>query len=134
MGASPGDFSEDARMIGRFLSGALCAILFAAPAAAQTTTGTSCSQLQSRYDEDMRTAHSVVMQLTNKILQGGSTPNVLSQLGLDLGSVSSAEQAVRKGAIAAMSPPAQNAILIYLLSANTTMQEMIWKGCKPPGG
>jgi hypothetical protein len=28
----------------------------------------------------------------------------------------------------------QGAIMIQLLSANTHMQEMIWRGCKPSSG
>ncbi|WP_119462946.1 hypothetical protein [Rhodospirillaceae bacterium SYSU D60014] len=108
------------------------ATMFAAPVSAQTT-GESCSKLQTKYDEDIRTANTLVMDLTKKILSGSSTPDVLSKLGLDVKSLGSPEQAIRKGVVAAMSPPVQNAILIHLLSANTTMQTMAWKGCKPSG-
>ena len=103
----------------------------ALPLGAQTADE-SCSKLQTKYDEDIRTANTLIMDLTKKILSSSSTPDVLSRLGLDVASLGSPEQAIRKGVVAAMSPPIQNAILIYLLSANTTMQAMTWKGCKPP--
>ena len=100
-------------------------------AQAQTTT-TGCGDLAGMYDEYVKTADTLTTDLVGKALQGSGAPGVLEQLGL-AGQGLSAEQAAQKGAVAAISPPAQAAILIYLLRANTAMQEMIWKGCKPPG-
>lgn len=111
----------------------LAAALAGTPAAGQTVgVGTSCSELATQYDQARNTAHTLVMDLTSQVLGSGGTPDVLSKLGISPGNVSP-EQAVRKGAVSAMPPNAQTAVLIYLLQANTTMQEMIWKGCKPPG-
>ena len=104
-------------------------------AQAQTTTiitATGCGDLARMYDEYVKTADTLTTDLVGKALQGSGTPGVLKQLGLDVQGLSP-EQAAQKGAVAAISPPAQAAILIYLLRANTAMQEMIWKGCKPPG-
>jgi hypothetical protein len=58
----------------------------------------------------------------------------LNKLGIQLGSSGNAQQAVQKGALAATSPQMQGAIMIQLLSANTHLQEMIWRGCKPSSG
>jgi hypothetical protein len=111
------------------LATALIAVgAIAAPATAQTT-GHDCGKLTSIYDEAVKTADTLMTDLVNKAMQGG-TSGMLNQLGI--GTSLSPEQALQKGALAAISPPAQNAILIYLLRANTAMQEMIWKGCKPP--
>lgn len=93
------------------------------------TTSDSCSALKTTYDEAVKTADSLLMQLVDKATNGGESA-VLKQLGI-AGHSLSPEQAISKGAVAAMSPPAQGAVVIYLLRANTAMQEMIWKGCKP---
>lgn len=92
------------------------------------TTGDGCGALKKTYDEDMKTANGLLMKLVEKATGSGS--GMLNQLGI-AGQKLSPEQAISKGAVAAMSPPAQGAVLIYLLRANTTMQEMVWKGCNP---
>jgi hypothetical protein len=96
-------------------------------AQAQTTT-VGCEALAKKYDEYVKTADSLVTDMVGKALQGGDNSSMLQQLGLGSQGIS-IEQAARKGAVAAISPPAQAAILIYLLRANTAMQEMIWKDC-----
>jgi hypothetical protein len=103
----------------------------AAPALAQTI-GEDCAKLAGRYDEYVKTADSLITDLVGKALGAADPSGMLSQLGIDAKSLSP-EQAARKGAVAAISPPAQNAIMIYLLRANTTIEALIWKGCKPPG-
>jgi hypothetical protein len=111
---------------------ALALALATASAQAQTTTTTSCGDLAGKYDTYVKTADTLITDLVGKALQGGDSSGMLQQLGLDAQGTS-AEQAARKGAVAALSPPSQAAILIYLLRANTAMQEMIWKDCRPPG-
>jgi hypothetical protein len=73
-------------------------------------------------------ADSVLRQFVEKAMNSGGS-QVFQQLGIAPNP--SPEQAINKGAVAAMSPPAQAAVLIHLLRADTTMQEMAWKGCKP---
>jgi hypothetical protein len=115
----------------RFMSAILLIMLAltvpSAPARAQTTSD-GCEALKRTYDEALRTADSVLRQLVEKAVNSGAS-QVFQQLGIAPNL--SPEQAINKGAVAAMSPPAQAAVLIYLLRANTTMQEMVWKGCKP---
>ena len=65
-------------------------------------------------------------------MKASDPSGVLKQLGLG-GQNLSPEQAVRRGALAALPPPTQAAIAIYLLRANTAMQALVWKGCPPPG-
>jgi hypothetical protein len=77
-------------------------------------------------------ADSLKAKAAQQAMQSGS--QALSKLGIQLGSSSNAQQAIHKGALAASSPQMQGAIMIQLLSANTHMQEMIWRGCKPSSG
>jgi hypothetical protein len=104
--------------------------VFTLPGFAQTA-GTDCPKLRQMYDEDMKIAHTVAMELVNKAMQAAKPSEMMDKLGVDLKQAKSADEAIRKGAVTALSPPAQNAILIYLMFANATMQEMVWKGCKP---
>lgn len=101
-----------------------------APLHAQVT-GDDCGTLAAKYDEYVKTADSLVTDLVGKALDAANPAEVLGQMGLDTKGMSP-EQAAQKGAVAAISPPAQNAIMIYLLRANTAMQALVWKGCKPP--
>ena len=104
----------------------------AAPALAQTA-GTGCAELATQYDEAIRTADGLVSTAVEHALSATDPSGVLKRLGIGGGQGGSTEQAVRRGALAALPPPTQRAILIYLLRANTAMQALVWKGCPPPG-
>lgn len=119
----------------RPIPAALAVLAAVAPAmtARAQTTGTGCSELAARYDEAIRTADGLVMAAVEHALKATDASGALKQLGLDGGSVSP-EQAVRRGALAALPPTTQGAVAIYLLRANTAMQALAWKGCPPPGG
>ncbi|GAA0566346.1 hypothetical protein GCM10009416_00370 [Craurococcus roseus] len=110
----------------------LAAVVPAMTARAQTA-GTGCSELAARYDEAIRTADGLVMAAVEHALKASDTSGALKQLGLG-GQGVSPEQAVRRGALAALPPTTQGAVAIYLLRANTAMQALVWKGCPPPGG
>ena len=90
----------------------------------------SCEDLQKTYQQEMDSASSLKAQAAQKAVSSGT--DALSQLGIDLGSSTGTQQAIQKGALAASSPQVQGAILIQLLSANTHLQELMWRGCKPP--
>ncbi|WP_372621348.1 hypothetical protein [Falsiroseomonas sp.] len=111
------------------------AIVLAAPPAASAapTSGTACDDLVAQYDEALRTADGLVSTAVDRALKGSDTSGLLEQLGLG-GQDISPEQAVRRGALAALPPTTQNAILIYLLRASNAMQALAWKGCRPPDG
>ena len=103
--------------------------LSAAPAQAQNS---QCQQLQNTYRQELGSAESLKATAAQQAMQSGS--NALSQFGIQLPSSGNAQQAIQKGALAATNPQLQNAIMIQLLSANTHLQEMIWRGCKPSSG
>ena len=103
--------------------------LSAAPAQAQNN---QCQKLQQTYQQELGSAESLKAQAANQAMQSGS--NALSQFGIQLPSSGHAQEAIQKGALAATSPQMQGAIMIQLLSANTHLQEMIWRGCKPSSG
>ena len=92
----------------------------------------TCQQLEKTYQQELGSADSLKAKAAQQAMQSGS--QALSKLGIQLGSSSNAQQAIQKGALAASSPQMQGAIMIQLLSANTHMQEMIWRGCKPSSG
>ena len=98
--------------------------------AALAQGGGECQKLLETYRQELGSAESLAQMAAQKAMSGGA--QALSSLGVDLGGTQNARQAVQKGALAAASPPVQGAILIQLLSANTHLQEMIWRGCKPP--
>lgn len=110
---------------------ALTSLAAAAPAQAQTADA-GCDDLIEQYNEYINTADTLVTDLVGKALEAGDAGGVLSSLGIDAGGVSP-EQAAQKGALAAVSPPSQAAIAIYLLRAQAAMQTIAWKGCQPPG-
>ena len=113
---------------------ALAALLAAAPVVARAqTTGTGCADLATQYDQAIRTADGLVTAAVEHALKATDPSGVLKQLDL-AGQGASPEQAVRRGALAALPPTTQGAVLIYLLRANTAMQALLWKGCPPPGG
>jgi hypothetical protein len=103
--------------------------LSAAPAQAQNN---QCQKLQQSYQQELGSAESLKAQAAKQAMQSGS--NALSQFGIQLPSSGNAQQAIQKGALAATSPQMQGAIVIQLMSANTHLQEMIWRGCKPSSG
>lgn len=103
--------------------------LSAGPARAQNS---QCQQLQNTYQQELGSAESLKATAAQQAMQSGS--NALSQFGIQLPSSGDAQQAIQKGALAATSPQMQGAIVIQLLSANTHLQEMIWRGCKPSSG
>lgn len=111
---------------------ALLAIVLATAARAQTA-GTGCGDLARQYDEAIRTADGLVTAAVEHALKATDPSGMLKQLGLS-GQNISPEQAVRRGALAALPPTTQGAVLIYVLRANTAMQAMVWKSCPPPGG
>ncbi len=119
----------------RSTTAALAVLVAAAPAAAARaqTAGTGCADLATQYDEAIRTADGLVTAAVEHALKASDPSGVLKQLGLG-GQGVSPEQAVRRGALAALPPTTQGAVLIYLLRANTAMQALVWKGCPPPGG
>ncbi|HEV7264257.1 MAG TPA: hypothetical protein VGN83_04975 [Falsiroseomonas sp.] len=110
------------------------AALLALPAMAQAavTTDTGCDALVRQYDEAIRTADGLISDMVDQALKSSNPSGVLQQLRLG-GQGVSPDEAVRRGALAALPPTTQNAILIYLLRANTAMQMLAWKGCRPPG-
>ena len=104
--------------------------VIAAPAAiAQNNT---CQQLQQTYQQELGSAESLKGKAAQQAMQSGS--QALGKFGIQIGASSHAQQAIQKGALAATSPQMQGAIMIQLLSANTHVQEMIWRGCKPSSG
>ena len=82
--------------------------------------------------QELGSAESLKAQAAKQAMQLGS--NALSQFGIQLPSSGNTQEAIQKGALAATNPQMQNAIMIQLLSANTHLQEMIWRGCKPSSG
>jgi len=99
--------------------------------AARAQDGT-CPQLQKTYQQELSSAESLKSKAAQQAMQSGS--QALSELGIQIGSSSNVQQAIHKGALAATSPQMQGAIMIQLLSANTHLQEMIWRGCKVSSG
>jgi hypothetical protein len=91
-----------------------------------------CQKLQQSYQQELGSADSLKAQAAKQAMQSGS--NALSQFGIQLPSSGKTQEAIQKGALAATNPQMQNAIMIQLLSANTHLQEMIWRGCKPSSG
>jgi hypothetical protein len=91
-----------------------------------------CQQLQKTYQQELGSAESLKATAAKQAMQSGS--NALSQFGIQLPSSGNTQEAIQKGALAATNPQMQNAIMIQLLSANTHLQEMIWRGCKPSSG
>ncbi len=124
----------NATLTGRILPGLGVGLVVAlglaqAPAAlAQQQDGQQCQKLQQTYQQELDSAQSLKTQAAKQAMQSGS--QALSQLGIQLDASGDAQQAVQKGALAATSPQMQAAIMIQLLSANTHLQEMIWRGCK----
>ena len=114
-------------LAGMALAAALALCLPAAPAQAQ-----DCQKLQQTYQQELNSAESLKATAAQQAMQSGSS--ALSQFGIQLNSSGNAQQAIQKGALAATSPQMQGAILIQLLSANTHLQEMMWRGCKPSSG
>jgi hypothetical protein len=113
-----------------FLAAALCAVA-AAPAGAQTTKD-DCATLADMHDRFVGTADTLVMDMVGRALQStGGGQDMLQTLGL--GGVTDVGEAVRKGAVAAMPPTSQNAVMIYLLRAQAASQLMQVKGCTPGG-
>jgi hypothetical protein len=110
--------------------GAVALGVLQAPAALAQGGGGECQKLLETYRQELGSAESLAQKAAQKAMSGGA--QALSSLGVDLGGTQNVQEAVQKGALAAASPPVQNAILIQLLSANTHLQEMIWRGCKPP--
>jgi hypothetical protein len=98
---------------------------------AQAQDGT-CQHLQKTYQQELGSADSLKAKAAQQAMQSGS--QALNKLGIQLGSSSNAQQAIEKGALAASGPQMQGAIMVQLLSADTHMQEMIWRGCKPSSG
>jgi hypothetical protein len=116
--------------IGRFAAlGVACWALCAANAPAARAQDGACQQLQKDYHQELDSARSLKSKAAQQAMQSGA--QVLNKLGIQLGSSSDAQEAIQKGALAASSPQMQGAIVIQLLSANTHLQEMIWRGCKP---
>lgn len=113
---------------------ALAALLAAAPVAARAqTTGTGCADLATQYDQAIRTADGLVTAAVEHALKATDPFGVLKQLDL-AGQGASPEQAVRRGALAALPPTTQGAVLIYLVRANTAMQALLWKAARRPAG
>ena len=104
--------------------------VIAAPAA--IAQNNPCQQLQKTYRQELSSAESLKTKAAQQAMQAGS--QALNKFGIQIGSSGNAQQAVQKGALAATSPTMQGAIMIQLLSANTHLQEMIWRGCKPSSG
>ena len=116
----------------RTLALAAAALLAASPARLRAQpAGTGCADLTKQYDEAIHTADGLVSTAVEHALKATDPSGVLKHLGLD-GQSLSPEQAVRRGALAALPPTTQAAIMIYLLRANTAMQTLTWKGCPPP--
>lgn len=107
-----------------------CVLALPLPSVAQTA-GTRCGDLVSQYDEAIRTADGLVSTAVEHLLKGSNPSGALQRLGIDMQGASP-EQAIRRGALAALPPPTQAAILIHLVRANTAMQALTWKGCAPP--
>ena len=117
----------------RLLALAAAALLAASSGGLRAqTAGTGCADLVKQYDEAIHTADGLVSTAVEHALKAADPSGVLKQLGLG-GQDLSPEQAVRRGALAALPPTTQAAITIYLLRANTAMQALTWKGCAPPG-
>jgi hypothetical protein len=109
-----------------------CMALGAVYTPAALAQGGTCQQLQKTYQQELGSAESLKSKAAQQAMQSGS--QALNKLGIQLGSSGNAQQAIQKGALAATSPQMQGAIMIQLLSANTHLQEMIWRGCKPSSG
>ena len=120
-------------VIGRIPLGATAGVvllgLIQAPAALAQQDGQQCQKLQQTYQQELGSGQSLKAQAAKQAMQSGS--KALNQLGIQLNASGNAQQAMQKGALAATSPQMQAAIMIQLLSANTHLQEMIWRGCKP---
>lgn len=112
----------------RYLLAAVPLALVLAPAIAAAQNST-CDQLQKTYQQEMDSASSLKATAAQKAMESSS--DVLNQLGISVGGSGNTQEAIQKGALAATSPQVQNAIMIQLLSANTHLQEMMWRGCKP---
>lgn len=118
---------------GRFLTAVTAALVAALPVGVRAqTAGAACADLVKQYDQAIHTADGLVSTAVEHALKASNPSGVLQQLGLG-GQNLSPEQAVRRGAVAALPPTTQGAITIYLLRANTAMQALTWKGCSPPG-
>jgi hypothetical protein len=120
--------------IGRRVIGvaATLAVIGAMPAPTALAQDGACQQLQKTYQQELQSAQSLKSKAAQQAMQSGS--QALSKLGINPGSTSDAQQAIQKGALAATSPQMQGAIIIQILSANTHLQEMIWRGCKSSAG
>ena len=120
--------------IGRVAAGlaVACIALGAVDTPAALAQDGACQQLQNTYQQELGSAESPKSKAAQQAMQSGS--QALNELGIQLGPSSNAQQAIQKGALAATSPQMQGAIMIQLLSANTHLQEMIWRGCKPSSG
>ena len=111
------------------LAGAALAL---APVTAALAQDGQCQQLRQQYRQELDSAHSLKSTAAQQAVKSGSY--VLSKMGIQLDASGDTQQAIRKGALAATSPQMQNAILIQLLTANTHLQELIWRGCQPGSG
>lgn len=115
------------------LAGAAVGLIgFALPASPAQAQDSQCQKLQQSYQQELGSAESLKGKAAQQAMQSGS--QALNKLGIQLGSSNNAQQAIEKGALAATSPQMQGAIMIQLLAANTHLQEMIWRGCKPSSG
>jgi len=119
------------RTIPAAVAAALLCAVSGVPDAARTTQDDPAT-LAEMHDRFVGTADTLVTDPVGRAMERtGGGQDMLQTLGL--GGVTDVDEAVGKGAVAAMPPTSQNAVMISRLRARAASQLMQAGGCIPGG-